>query len=88
MMSMNTIVSDGHYRLLHDPGTKEEIKEITTRIEEIYLPRIEKAGFLRKYWIRWMMRSEIENAVNDIIPKHVLYFKERPDGESRNDPDL
>ena len=71
----NNIVADGRKRLVKEESTQAEIAQAKARIRERYEAEMAKAGFLRRWILRYQMRKAIHEAIDRIAPAKGLYLR-------------
>lgn len=74
-----SIVADGRERALAGAAQKlaERRARVTAEIEDKYASRLERAGIIRRCWLRLRMDREIQRRMRreeeKIAPRHALY---------------
>ncbi len=73
-MDYDQIVADGAERLVNDPEMQKRIAEAREAFVEKYRKQWERAGFFKRLWLRWKIRSEMVKKMKDLAPPDALYL--------------
>ncbi len=69
------ITAQSHRDLLE--ASKDIIEQIKKEINEKYQKELNNSGFVKKQYLKFRIRREIQKAINKIAPWDGLYLKSR-----------
>jgi hypothetical protein len=67
------IVYDGAIRRRQTPEYKQQVVTIRQTITAEYADRLQRCGLLRRPWVAWRRRREIQRAIDRLLPRNVWY---------------
>jgi len=69
-----SIVADGAWRVMRDPGMQARLRALRESVAERHAAELAGAGFFRRMILRWRISREYRRARGELLPsRHALY---------------